>query len=693
MRIYNNYERLPVSIKLLSPILIVFLTLWTAGTLAFGYYAKNSLERTMRQETKDLAILFQQDLQQKQRLLSLKTRWISQENSVIQAVAADDRTLLLRTMLPIQSSLELDLIRIVDTNNQSLISSHQRSLDKVKFEDATIASISQTGIEVSDILLAENSAPPTLASFISIKSSEKILGTLITAVAIDDALLRQIRGLTSMILIAYRGDQVTASTLSLDSSQLWKFPPPNTPPSRIEIAGKTYMSKVVELPSLDRETLKIAVLKSAEETEKAQQQLWLIVGCFGLLGGLLFAGVIIAGFHVTHRLSHRIHNLTQATKQLAHGNLTTLIPVDTEDEIGELAEEFNKMAKQLDARDRQLNQQMQQLSNTLKELNHTQDKLIQQEKMAALGQLIAGIAHEINNPLGAIQASANNTDKALKEFLHQLPHLHQNLSGEEENNLFELIDQALSSKSSIASQETRALKRRIAAKLREHDITNSRYIADLLADMGVPETPELWLPILKTEQGEWAIEFAYNLASSCLNNQIILRAVERCSKTIFALKSYARFQPSGKKQLVQVVNGLETVLEIYHNQLKRNINLVRDYGYIPEIWGYDDELIQVWTNLVHNAIQAMESGGTLTIATRKQENGIQVSIQDTGTGIPAEVQSKIFDAFFTTKSAGEGSGLGLHICQKIINKHQGKITVDSKPGYTLFCIELPTGSP
>jgi len=325
----------------------------------------------------------------------------------------------------------------------------------------------------------------------------------------------------------------------------------------------------------------------------------------------------------------------------------------------------------------------------LQQLKATQQELIQSEKMAALGQLVAGIAHEINTPLGAIRASANNTAIALSESLTQLPQLIQRLDSQQQAEFFALIDTALKSDPQVSTKEKRQFKRVLTHQLQENQIEQARLIADTLTDMGIYEDIEFFLPLLKAPEVDWILQLAYNLVRLQSNSKNITTAVERATKVVFALRSYARYDSTGSKQLVQITDGIETVLELYHNQLKKGVELKRVFQTLPPIWCYPDELIQVWTNLIDNAIHAMKGKGKLEIGVSQQDNQVVVQVMDSGSGISPEIQRRIFEPFFTTKPMGEGSGLGLEIVKKIIDKHSGRIEVESEPGRTTFKVWLP----
>src|ERR687885_933884 len=331
----------------------------------------------------------------------------------------------------------------------------------------------------------------------------------------------------------------------------------------------------------------------------------------------------------------------------------------------------------------------EELSTTLEQLKATQSQLIQSEKMALLGQLIAGIGHEINTPLGAIRASVDNIATALDNSIRQLPELLQQLSPERQADFFALLEAARQNTGTLSFREERQLKRALKKELEDMGIASPETSATALVKLGITQNITPLIPLLQEENNSFILETAYNVYLQKNNSQNIQLAVERASKIVFALKNYVRHNNTVQMSEAQVVEGIDLVLTIYQNQLKQGIEVSKDYADVPTIFCYPEELNQVWTNLIHNAIQAMNNKGKLEITVTGQNKNIVIQITDSGCGISPEIKARIFDPFFTTKPAGEGSGLGLDIVKKIIDKHHGKIEVESTPGRTTFSVQLP----
>ena len=351
---------------------------------------------------------------------------------------------------------------------------------------------------------------------------------------------------------------------------------------------------------------------------------------------------------------------------------------------------LQQLQKSLRERNEQLAQKNQDLAQTLAELQATQKELIQSEKMAALGKLVAGVAHEINTPLGAITSSVRNLANFWQTYLLELPSFFPKISAEKKQDFFALLEKSTQKDSYLSTRETRKIKKNLVRQLKEQEVENPQGIANILVSIGITADIRPFLGLIKDPEGESILKMADQLAKAQTSTRTIATASERATKVVFALRTYARHDSEDAKIRAHIPEGIETVLTIYYNLLKRGVEVIRNYAPdLPAIPCYPDELNQVWTNLIHNAIQAMAEKGTLTIEVSDIDNWITVIIRDSGPGIPPEIIPDIFNPFFTTKPAGEGSGLGLNIVKKIIEKHQGTIEVKSAPGQTTFTVSLP----
>lgn len=328
-------------------------------------------------------------------------------------------------------------------------------------------------------------------------------------------------------------------------------------------------------------------------------------------------------------------------------------------------------------------------TRSLIQVKKTQNLLLQSEKLAALGQLSAGIAHEINTPFGAIKSISNESIVFSRELLNSFYTLCHQFDQKEVDRLIEFISKYNLKEGYLSTAEQRAYRKALENELAEYSVPNSRILAEKLVQIQIYSIPSELKDLLKRYPNE-VIEVLYRILIIRRNNESILAAVDKASRIVTALKMYVHSSEEGKMTRFNLLNSINTVLTIYSNQLKQG---VETHVTIPEdidLYGYEDQINQVWTNIIVNACQAMQFNGKLTITSVLNGNIVCVAITDSGGGIDPALGNKIFDAFFSTKKIGEGSGLGLDIVKRIIEKHRGRIYYKSEPSNgTTFFVELP----
>ncbi len=381
-----------------------------------------------------------------------------------------------------------------------------------------------------------------------------------------------------------------------------------------------------------------ASLEAAERTSdsyhRARRMSLLILIGITLVALVLSTALVRLITTPVKRLAAAAENIALAAEQGQEGDLTideAQMEFVSGDEIGDLSRSFNRMAvslreagqkiniqqRELRAANTQLGDKNRDLEDALEQLKEAQQQLVMREKMASLGNLVAGVAHEINNPVGAVKSASDTTARSI-EILH------------------------------------RALE----------------------------ESPDL-AALKESKKFHTAMDVLKN------NNEVTVTASDRIAKIVHSLKNFARLDEADF-QTANVHEGLDSTLTLLQHELKGRVEIEKNYGMLPNIRCYPNQLNQVFMNILSNAEQAIEDKGKIRITTEHLGDDVSIIFADTGRGIPENKLGRIFDPGFTTKGVGVGTGLGMSISYNIIQKHGGRISVESKPGEgTAVTLRLP----
>lgn len=638
----NNHARFRLSpaslpLKISLPFVLMFLGLWISGTVILGRHFSKQLDQTQQQRAAGLVALLKREISKEQQDLRRAARLISVKGAVIQGTFSQECNVLLKVILPLNSVLGTDWVTIVDQNDKTLLDIRKVVLDGVEIQTNRLINLLLAGTEIATVVDTADSAPPVLVGTSRIKNEQGIIGGVLLGTVLGDDLLTQINESIGEEMMVLADDQVVASTLPNLSDDRTELSLSHTD-QYIQIQKQNYFTQTIHLRGIQEQHLDLVLLISQAPLEQAKQTLWLLVMLMASLGSLIIASL---GYWIAQNIARPIQSITQVAQQVVNENDFELqVSVMGEDEIGVLAQSLNQLIQwvrqytsDLKISSQALEVKVEELTDALQQLKEAQAQLIQTEKMAGLGQMVAGVAHEINNPISFIQGNLSPLNRYFQDLL-------------------ELLE----------------------TYQREY-----------------PEPSEAIL----SQQEEIDLQFILEDLTKVLNSMRI--GTERVRDIVISLRNYSRLDEAIVKQ-VDIHEGLNSTLLILNHRLKSGFAVLKNYGSLPPITCSPAQLNQVFTNIISNALDAMEDMEDrnshlkqLTITTRTLSAGqVQISIQDNGPGIPPEIKTKIFDPFFTTKAVGKGTGLGLGICFKIIEQHQGEITVHSEPGQgTEFLITLP----
>ncbi len=320
---------------------------------------------------------------------------------------------------------------------------------------------------------------------------------------------------------------------------------------------------------------------------------------------------------------------------------------------------------------------------------------LQYEKVNALGNLAAGIAHELNNPAAAINRIAHELGQRLDRNYELTRDLLQSKMTPEHmqtiQTLVEKIEIRVSAKIRLPALRQMEYEDELAGWLKKNG-ANGRDLAETFSELGfsVVELENILNQVGRQDFVQ-ALPWLENLLSSRKIIRDLSEASSHISKLVGSIKSYVHLDRTNELQPTDIHRDIENTLTLFGYKLReKNISVQKKFfPELPAVPAYIGELNQVWTNLIDNAIFALGKNGEITIETSRDHKNVTVGIIDNGAGIPKEIISRIFDPFFTTKKVGEGTGIGLDIVKRIVKHHQGEIKVASEPGRTEFSVCLP----